>query len=386
MLCPRRRVQKKGHHFVELDSIASDAVLMIGMPHAAFPAVNLKSVSRIALSLFTLMCAAFRPVQASERSWASPMDDYERTLRALNQYRVLAAEDDGAVLPATEEPVEPGEYYAGVPRLIELLSRIGDLPAESVPVDSELYEGELVTAVKRFQCRHGLEPNGRIDAMTLEQLNTPLNVRVRQLELALERWRRRPYDPSRPAIVLNVPEFRLRAFGGANAGGRDPELEMKVVVGQAPEHKTPILISQLQTVIFRPSWTVPASIQRNELLQEIRRDRSWISANNFELVTQQGEVAEDETVSEHVFSELEKGELQLRQKPGPKNTLGLVKFLFICTTRLHGGYLRRSAAISATAAFAWKGHKTWRSGSYVSSPVGRGSASLQLCKGRNRSP
>ena len=256
------------------------------------------------------------------------MDEYERTLRALNQYRTLAAEDDGALLSATEEPVEPGEYYADVPRLIRLLSRIGDLPEGAVPIDSELYQDALVAAVKRFQSRHGLKPDGRIDTTTLEQLNTPLRVRVHQLELALERWRRRPYDPARPAIVLNLPEFRLRAFGGATAAGNDPELDMKVVIGQAPEHKTPILLSQLETVIFCPYWTVPASIQRNELLPEIMRDPSWVSANNFELVTLQGEVAGDRTISEQMLSELRTGKLVLRQKPGSKNTLGLVKFTF----------------------------------------------------------
>jgi murein L,D-transpeptidase YcbB/YkuD len=257
-----------------------------------------------------------------------PLDEYERTLRALNQYRVLAAKDDGAILPATEKPVEPGEYYADVPRLISLLTRVGDLSAGAVPADSELYQGALVEAVQRFQSRHGLEPDGHIDTTTLEQLNTPLRVRVRLLELALERWRRRPYDPARPAIVLNLPEFRLRAYGGVNAAGHDPELEMKVVVGQAPEHKTPVLRSKLEIVIFRPYWTVPASIQHNELLPEIMRDPSWISANNFELVTRQGEVAPDRTVSEHLLSELDTGDLLLRQKPGPKNTLGLVKVVF----------------------------------------------------------
>jgi murein L,D-transpeptidase YcbB/YkuD len=285
-------------------------------------------LSRKILSLFTLAFTTFRLGPASARSWTYPMDEYERTLRALNQYRALAAEDDGALLSATEEPVEPGEYYADVPRLIRLLSRIGDLPEGAVPTDSELYQGTLVAAVKRFQSRHGLKPDGRIDTTTLEQLNTPLRVRVHQLELALERWRRRPYDPARPAIVLNLPEFRLRAFGGATAAGQDPELDMKVVIGQAPEHKTPILLSQLETVIFCPYWTVPASIQRNELLPEIMRDPSWVSANNFELVTLQGEVAGDRTVSEQMLSELRTGKLVLRQKPGSKNTLGLVKFTF----------------------------------------------------------
>ena len=254
------------------------------------------------------------------------MPQYERLARALSQYRDFADKDDGELLPVTEGPVEPGQSYDGVPRLIRLLSLIGDLPEGAVPPDSGLYDGELVEAVKRFQSRHGLEPDGVIGPKTLEQLNTPLQVRVRQLELALERLRRMPYDPSRPAIVLNLPEFRLRAFGGT--GEQDPELEMKVVVGEAPDHKSPILRSQLDTVIFRPYWNVPASIQQNELVPEIRRDPSWVAANNFELVTAQGEVVRSGVISAHLLSEISAGELQLRQKPGPKNTLGLVKFLF----------------------------------------------------------
>jgi len=280
------------------------------------------------LILLTLACTVFRRGQARDQSQMVPMDEYERTLRALHQYRVLASEDDGALLQAAEEPVQPGDHYADTPRLIRLLSRIGDLPAGGVPDASELYEGELVTAVKRFQSRHGIEPDGRIDTTTLEQLNTPLRARVRQLELALERWRRRPYDPARPAIVLNVPEYRLRAFGGGNPAGHDPELEMKVVVGEAPDHKSPILRSQLETVIFLPYWNVPASIQRIELLPEIEQDRSWVSANRFEMVTRQGKVAGDGRVSDDMLSELGTGKLQLRQKSGPKNTLGLVKFVF----------------------------------------------------------
>jgi murein L,D-transpeptidase YcbB/YkuD len=256
------------------------------------------------------------------------MDEYERTLRALYQYRALAAEDDGAILAPIEKPIEPGDSYTDIHGLTRLLSRVGDFPSAGDIADSELYQGELVEAVKRFQSRHGLKPDGRIDAATLGQLNTPLRVRVHQLELALERLRRRSYDPAQPAIVLNLPEFRLRAFDGANDSGHDPVLDMKVVVGQAPDHNTPALLSRLEIVIFCPYWTVPVNIQRNELLPEIMKDPLWISANNFELVTPLGQVARDRANSEHLLSELGTGELMLRQKPGPKNTLGLVKFMF----------------------------------------------------------
>src|SRR5579871_5043692 len=145
-----------------------------------------KSINLLILSLLAFVCTIVWPGQARDRSLTAPMHEYEQISRALSQYRVLQANDDGELLPVTDEAVEPGDSYDGIPRLIRLLSLLGDLPAEAVPADSGLYEGELVEAVKRFQARHGLEPDGRIDIPTLEQLNTPLHVRVRQLELALE--------------------------------------------------------------------------------------------------------------------------------------------------------------------------------------------------------
>jgi murein L,D-transpeptidase YcbB/YkuD len=250
------------------------------------------------------------------------MNEYARTKSALEQYRVFAAEDDGGILPETTKPVHPGDHYDGVPRLIRLLTRIGDLSGVAVSDDEDLYHGYLVTAVRRFQRRHGLEPDGRIDKTTLAELNTPLAFRVHQLELSLERWRQRPYDPSRPAIVLNLPEFRLRAFREGHL-----DLEMNTVVGQAREHKTPLLSSELESVIFRPYWNVPLSIQRAELVPQILKDPSFVSANHYQMVTEQGNVVEG-ALSDDILSQLRSGSLRLRQTPGPSNTLGLAKFVF----------------------------------------------------------
>ena len=265
--------------------------------------------------------AGLFPLQVKD---GSTSDEYRRTRSALEQYRVLAAEDDAAILLSTKKTIEPGERYVGIPRLIRLLSRVGDLPAGMGSTNSDLYAGEIVSAVRRFQSRHGLEPDGRIGKATLAQLNTPLSFRVRQLELALEHWRRLPYDFSRPAIVLNLPEFKLRAFNP----GHVPELEMKIVVGQAGKLRTPILSSEIDTVIFRPYWNVPLSIQRNELVPRIRRDPSYISKNDFEFVTSQDVVVAEGPVSDKLLARLRSGSLRLRQRPGPENALGLVKFVF----------------------------------------------------------
>jgi len=126
-------------------------------------------------------------------AWIKDFPDYRRTVEALEQYRRLALQDDSERLPNVRKPIDPGDSYDGVPRLVRLLGMLGDLPdAAIVPANSRLYGGPIVEAVKRFQARHGLEIDGRIGTATLAQLNTPLDDRVRQLELALERWRSLP--------------------------------------------------------------------------------------------------------------------------------------------------------------------------------------------------
>jgi murein L,D-transpeptidase YcbB/YkuD len=274
------------------------------------------------LSMVTMAGASSLPGQIAD---GSTSEEYKQTLTALERYRVLAFEDDdAAILPATEKTVEQGDHYAGVPRLIRLLTLVGDLSDVAVPADSDVYDATLVAGVKRFQTRHGLESDGRIGQTTLADLNTPLSFRVRQLELALERWRRLSYDPSRPAIVLNLPEFRLRAFDT----GHRPALEMKIVIGRARKLETPLLSSELDTVLFRPYWNVPFSIQRKELLPHIKRDPSYISKNDFELVTPKGAVVSQDAVSDTLLAQLRSGTLHLRQRRGPNNSLGLIKFVF----------------------------------------------------------
>jgi murein L,D-transpeptidase YcbB/YkuD len=102
---------------------------------------------------------------------------------------------------------------------------------------------------------------------------------------------------------------------------------MKIVVGEAPERKTPILSSQLEMVIFHPYWNVPMKIQRDELVPEIIKDPSFLSANHLEMITQQGAVLHD-PVSDDMLAKLRSGRIRLRQTPGPKNVLGLAKFVF----------------------------------------------------------
>ncbi|MGA8310924.1 MAG: L,D-transpeptidase family protein, partial [Terriglobales bacterium] len=254
-----------------------------------------------------------------------PFPTYRRTLNTLRTYLELARRDDGALLPVPRKAIRPGDSYAGVPRLIRLLVLLGDLTEEEKEKDvvpSALYQGALVTAVKRFQQRHGLDPNGLIDVQTVKDLNTPLSRRVVQLQLTLERLRWLPHQFQPPPIIVNIPEFRLRAV--------DEQyhwvLFMKVVVGRAYRHRTPVFAANIKSVIFRPYWNVPLSIVRAELLPHIERDPAYLAKNSYEIVNGAETVADQGSLSEQIKGQLRSGKLGIRQIPGPNNALGLLKF------------------------------------------------------------
>ena len=255
-----------------------------------------------------------RDVAADLDRLEPPFEGYWRTEKALAEYVKLAGQDEGEVLPATKKPVEPSDQYPGAQRLERLLRLVGDLRPNNT----------LVEALKRFQIRHGIEPDGCIGKATLKELNTPLSQRVRQLQLVLERWRWVPHSFPRPPIVVNIPEFRLRAYDDQYR----PELEMKVVVGRAYRHKTPVFSGNMTHLIFRPYWDVPLSIQRSELVPRIAKDPGYLAHNDYEIVNSKRQVVSSSSVSADLLTQLRSGGLFIRQVPGQKNALGLVKFLF----------------------------------------------------------
>ncbi|HVN63256.1 MAG TPA: L,D-transpeptidase family protein [Candidatus Binataceae bacterium] len=254
-----------------------------------------------------------------------PFDAYKRLAAALGSYRVLANKDAGEPLPSPGKTINPGDTYSGVARLASLLRLIGDLPADAaVSTESPVYQQPLVDAVKRFQRNHGLDADGRIGAQTLKQLNIPLSQRVEQIKLAMERWRWVPHRFSRPPVIVNIPEFILRCWDKFNHN----VLQMNVVVGKAYHHKTPVFSQNMRYLIFRPYWEVPTDIARAEMIPKLHRDANYISKNNLEVVDGDGAVVTEGPVNGDILDGIESGDYQVRQKPGPKNALGLVKFIF----------------------------------------------------------
>ena len=255
-----------------------------------------------------------------------PYPGYRRTIQALQTYLELARRDDGEQLPAVKKAIVPGDTYPGVPRLTRLLRLVGDLPADAnVPADQSIYASALVDAVKNFQRRLGRDPNGRLDAQTLADLNVPLSRRVRQMQLTLERWRWLPAAYQETPIVANIPEFRLRAYDKDFKIG----VTMKIVVGKVyGHHNTPVFTDTMQYVVFRPYWEVPPSITRAEMIPNIVRDPDYLANKRFEVVDSKRNVVSTGKVTPEVLGQIRAGKLFVRQEPGPKNALGLVKFVF----------------------------------------------------------
>jgi murein L,D-transpeptidase YcbB/YkuD len=252
---------------------------------------------------------------------------YARARRTLATYKARARAGEPEVvpdLPKGQTKVEAGKSWVGIPPVAARLRVFGDLAA-AAPVEGAAYTPALVAAVKRFQERHGLQNDGVIGAGTIKALNVSLAARVRQIELAMERMRWLPTLSDRPNVFVNVALFRLWATDPTT--GEEP-LRMNVVVGQSLNHQTPIFVEKMEYVIFRPYWNPPPRITLNEIVPKARRDPSYLTREDMEIVASGADDAPAFEPTPENLSQVVAGRLHLRQKPGPRNSLGLAKFIF----------------------------------------------------------
>jgi murein L,D-transpeptidase YcbB/YkuD len=202
--------------------------------------------------------------------------------------------------------------------LVRRLEMSGDLKAGKTPSPDTIRD-----AVESFQSHHGIAPTGRLDRATMTAMNVPLAERIRQVRINLERWRWMPDDLGDRHIVVNIPEFHLKAIEGSRE-----VLDIRAIVGRAGD-ETPVLSKEMTTVVFSPYWNIPETIATDETLPEIANDPGFLEKNNIEVVrvsTGSEEVVDPATI-DWDDPETLKG-LSFRQRPGEGNALGLVKFLF----------------------------------------------------------
>lgn len=274
----------------------------------------------------TLRRLATAPDVPTALAALEPKSSQYHTLKhALARYRAIRETGD---LPAPRRAIHAGDEYAESAKLRALLAEFGDAPAPGSSPDEgasdSLYDEALADAVTRFQQRHGLTADGVLGPKTFAALSVPVAKRIRQIELTMERWRWMP-DLEPPAVIVNVPQFMLYALPRARDYTPDQILKTPVIVGKSST-QTPIFDSQIEAVVIRPYWNVPTSILRGEILPKIARDENYLARNDMEIVVGYGDGARVLPPNAEGIEALRTGKARLRQRPGPQNSLGLIKF------------------------------------------------------------
>jgi murein L,D-transpeptidase YcbB/YkuD len=242
---------------------------------------------------------------------------------AAERRRYLGITDAGGwtQLPSGE-PLKEGDIDPNVEALRIRLNIEGYALAATQPV--QRFDPALAGALRTFQRRHDLKDDGVLGPETRSALNVPVETRLIQIDANLERWRWLPHD---------LPGDRLEVDTGAAEAtlfiAGHPQLQMRAIVGD-PKHRTPMFASRLEAVIFNPPWNVPTSIARNEILPRAARDPDYLTRNHFVWTTH-----------------------GLQQSPGPKNSLGELKFdlpspfgVYLHDTPGHSSFARRVRTLS----------------------------------------
>jgi murein L,D-transpeptidase YcbB/YkuD len=257
------------------------------------------------------------------------LDQYRKLKSALAHYRELAARTAPIKLDVARS-LRVGDKHPQLQELRRFLVQTGELPASAeqpaspaVPVfDKELSEG-----VKRFQARHGLTADGVLGKGTAAALSVPLTARVTQIELALERLRWLPDIGAGPYILVNIPAFQMWVYDDISKG-EPSSLAMRVVVGQAMKTQTPVLMAEMKFIDFMPYWNVPYSITKNEIIPKLIANPAYLHSENLEIVAAFSDQAKPVPLNMDSLLMLKQGLLKIRQRPGKKNPLGKVKFMF----------------------------------------------------------
>ncbi len=257
-------------------------------------------------------------------------DDYRKTKQALAHYQELASQQgSAAALPDPGRNLSVGDRYSARGPLEQRLTLEGDgdfqpQPADNPQTRSAQASGPLTAAdsdaIKAYQSRHGISPDGKLGSVTVKSLNVPMSKRVEQLSDALERWRWLPEPYLHPRLMVNLPEFVLRGYTPDHA----LDFTMRVVVGAVKDdHDTPVFTHMMKYLIFRPFWNVPVSIIKKELVPHIAANPGYLEEKNYEVLGRSGK-----PVTTYTASAIEHGGYLVREKPGPGNSLGLIKFMF----------------------------------------------------------
>jgi murein L,D-transpeptidase YcbB/YkuD len=256
-------------------------------------------------------------IEESLRELTPDNPQYLALRRVLAEYRTQAAGGGWPTVPANLR-LAPGQKSRNVALIAQRLSASGDYKGPAINTGATAtYSTDLQEAVKRFQRRHGVTDDGIVSAPVVAEMNVPIDRRISQITLNLERWRWLPRDLGERHIVVNIPEYRLEVWERNQV-----PLAMRVVVGKQ-DTQTPIFNDVMTHLVFSPYWNVPPNIAEGETLPEILKDPGFLDRNSMEVLDSDGNLIDPRSIDL-----ADPARYRFRQRPGAHNSLGLVKFMF----------------------------------------------------------
>ncbi len=274
---------------------------------------------------------------------------YKRLMDVLERYREIASNGGWGTVQHGPK-MKMGSRGPRVLALRERLIVTGDIVADTDNT-SNIFDSTVDQGVRNFQKRNGLHVDGVVGKSTVESLNVPVNDKIRQIEINLERWRLLPQQLGNKYVLVNVANYHLYAMEN-----NTKNLDMRIVVGK-PEWNTPIFNEEMEYLVFNPYWNIPPSIFRDDILPRIKSDPNYLSKRNITIVgapkirpkpvelektedmasegdgqMMHGPMPLEEKKSppppQIDWSKVVSGKYRARQNPGPGNALGRIKFIF----------------------------------------------------------
>lgn len=253
---------------------------------------------------------------------------YERLRGALARYRHIQRQGGWPILPAREGSLRLGDVHGDVALLRKRLTTIGELEvmaadpgtfpeAELMAPQADNFDATLAAAVERFQRRHLLEVDGIVGVRTREAFNVPVEERIDQIRVNLERARWLLQGLPETFVLVDIAGYQVSYFRPDGKIWRS-----RIVVGR-PYRRTPSLRSEITHLTLNPSWTIPPTIRREDVLPAIRRDIGYLERENIRVLSPSGQ-----QLDPHAIDWSRPGNLMLRQDPGPHNALGQVVIRF----------------------------------------------------------
>ena len=243
---------------------------------------------------------------------------YHRLKKALNQFKKSGISEDSTTHIPSGKLIRPGETDKRITFVKKRLAELGYYQGSLDSLQLE-YDEEIQEAVKAFQREHGIQIDGLLGNSTISNLNLTRRDRYHQILVNLERWRWYPRNLGEHYIIINIPDYKLSVVKNG-----DTIRSHKTMVG-TEARKTPVFSDEVAYIVYNPTWTIPPTIKKNDVIPGAARDLNYLKNRDIKIYDRNGKNINPSEVN---WSSPEARNYTYRQRAGSSNPLGLVKIIY----------------------------------------------------------